>query len=118
MAIKLRRPDPTEERLSWMKNVAVEICVDEGRIKGKLDFQFLIMPPSELDAELSEADQQKTYDFVTKILRSVRGMKDEDGEDWSETDQLDFVLLAPELTMVAFRSYFAHTTSGDYRKKD
>ena len=82
MAIKLRRPDPTEERLSWMKNVAVEICVDEGRIKGKLDFQFLIMPPSELDAELSEADQQKTYDFVTKILRSVRGMKDEDGEDW------------------------------------
>ena len=118
MAIKLRRPEPGEDRLSWLKNVPCSICVPDGKLGGKLDFQFKIMKPSELDAEINAEDQQKTYELVRQILVAVRGLKDEDGEDWPEDEQLNFVLDAPELVLICFKKYFEHTSSGEQRKKD
>ena len=118
MAIKLRKPGPNEERLSWCKGVDVEVCVDNGRLKGKLDFQYLVLPPEELADELS-IDREtpvKTYEFVKSVLRGVRGFKDDENE-WSDDEQLEFALLAPEIVTVAFHTYFKHIGSGDARKK-
>ncbi len=117
MAIKLKRPDPGEERLSWAQGVACEICTEEGRLKGKLDFRFMILPPSDLDEEIHAEDQIKTYEFVKRILRGVRGLNDEEGKPWDDDEAIEFVLLAPELIMTAFRAYFAHIASGEHRKK-
>lgn len=117
MAIKLRIPEPNEERLSWCKGVDVEICTDSGRISGKLDFKFLVLPPEEVDAAIHGEDPEKIYRFNKRILKGVAGMTDEDGNAYPDDVQMEFALNATELGFTIFKAYLTHIGSGEARKK-
>ena len=120
MSIKLRRPEAGEDRLSWCKKIPVEIAADDGLLKGSIDCQFKILDLDDFQDQLGEMQDEDIDHGVREFLEanvvSVRGFRDSDGEEWPESDQLDFVCRSDDVAADVFSAYTKHVFGGTLKK--
>lgn len=117
MAIKLRIPEKGEPRLVWLTGCEITILTDNEPLRGALDFQVEALPTEELEKVLYGEGGEKTYVFMRRTIRKVRGLRDEDGKEYPDDVQLDFVSRANEVLGQLFKHYISYMNNGEPRKK-
>ena len=120
MSIKLRLPEPGEERLSWCKNIKISIAGPEGLLEGSIDAQLVILDLDDYQAILRDMSDEDADADIRECLethvRDVRGFKDEDGEPWSSSDQVEFVTRSADVASTLFNAYTNHVFGGKLKK--
>lgn len=115
MSIKLRKPEPGEERLSWAKGIELSVPGPDGLVRGSIDVQFA-MPGGHdefvrdlkavQDAAADESSSTDAVDaFLRKVVRDVRGFRDDAGKEWPAEDQIEIVCKETSISGQVFAAF-------------
>lgn len=120
MAIKLRKPERGEDRLSWCKGVKITLAADDGHISGSVDVQFKVLSLPDFQQLLAgmkgeEADASISQ-FLADHIADVKGLKDENGEDWPTSEAVEFLATSADVATTVFEAYTEHVFGGKAKR--
>ena len=117
MSIKLRLPEAGEERLSWCKNIQIKYAGDEGLKSGSVDVQFRMPESADDFRDMLEADDFDITEALEEHVKDVKGVRDEDGNEYESDVQIGFVCRSSDVSPYVFEAFTDHALGGKLKSK-